>query len=47
MFAEVCANVCEYAYEDIATVENYLKEQNFKFKKIKYFFKVFLEMLTF
>lgn len=37
MFAEVCANVCEYAYEDIATVENYLKEQNFKFKKIKYF----------
>ena len=37
MFAEVCANVCEYAYEDIATVEKYLKEQNFKFKKIKYF----------
>tara|TARA_B100000886_G_C20365350_1_gene467057 strand:+ start:355 stop:1125 length:771 start_codon:yes stop_codon:yes gene_type:complete len=37
MFAEVCANICEYAYEDIATVEKYLKEENFKFKKIKFF----------
>ena len=27
----------EYAYEDHATLENYLKEQNIKFKKVKYF----------
>jgi len=37
MFSEICANICEYAYEDHAVLENYLKEQNLKFKKIKYF----------
>ena len=31
MFAEICANICEYAYEDHATLENYIKEQNIKF----------------
>ena len=36
MFAEVCANICEYAYEDRATIENYLKEQNIKFKKMTF-----------